>query len=71
MLRKKIYKILKKNFISSSKIKELDFQKIEKKMKDGEFYEYELNISNSKIKYLDKIIKKNPKMSARKIDVIN
>ena len=71
MLRKKIYKILKKNFISSSKIKELDFQKIEKKMKDGEFYEYELNISNSKIKYLEKIIKKNPKMSARKIDVIN
>ena len=40
-------------------------------MKDGEFYEYELNISNSRIKYLDKIIKENPKMSAKKIDIIN
>ena len=40
-------------------------------MKDGEFYEYELNISNSRIKYLDKIIKENPKMSAKKIDLIN
>ena len=40
-------------------------------MKDGEFYEYELNISNSRIKYFDKIIKENPKMSAKKIDIIN
>ena len=40
-------------------------------MKDSEFYEYELNISNSRIKYLDKIIKENPKMSAKKIDIIN
>ena len=40
-------------------------------MKDVEFYEYELNISNSRIKYLDKIIKENPKMSAKKIDIIN
>ena len=40
-------------------------------MKDGEFHEYELNISNSRIKYLDKIIKENPKMSAKKIDIIN
>ena len=40
-------------------------------MKDGEFYEYELNISDSRIKYLDKIIKENPKMSAKKIDIIN
>ena len=40
-------------------------------MKYGEFYEYELNISNSRIKYLDKIIKENPKMSAKKIDIIN
>ena len=35
-------------------------------MKDAEFYEYELNISSSRIKYLDKIIKENPKMSAKK-----
>ena len=40
-------------------------------MKDGEFYEYELNISDSRTKYLDKIIKENPKMSAKKIDIIN
>ena len=40
-------------------------------MKNSEFYEYELNISNSKIKYLDKIIKENPEMSAKKIDIIN
>ena len=40
-------------------------------MKDAEFYEYELNISNSRIKYLDKIIKENPKMSAKKTDIIN
>ena len=40
-------------------------------MKDGEFYEYELNISNSRIKYLDKTIKENPKMLAKKIDIIN
>ena len=40
-------------------------------MKDAEFYEYELNISDSRIKYLDKIIKENPNMSAKKIDVIN
>ena len=40
-------------------------------MKNSEFYEYELNISNSRIKYLDKIIKENPKMSAKEIDIIN
>ena len=42
-------------------IEELDFEQIEKKLKDGEFYEYELNISDSRIKYLDQIILKNPK----------
>ena len=40
-------------------------------MKDGEFYKYELNISDSKIKYFDKINKENPKMSAKKINIIN
>ena len=39
-------------------------------MKDGDFYKYELDISDSRIKYLDKIIKENPKMSA-KIDILN
>ena len=40
-------------------------------MKFGEFYEYELNISDSRIKYLDKIIEENPKMLAKKKDIIN
>ena len=40
-------------------------------MKDAEFYEYELNISNSRIKYLDKIINENPKMLAKTIDIIH
>ena len=40
-------------------------------MKDAEFYEYELNISNSRIKYLDKIINENPKMLTKTIDIIN
>ena len=54
-----------------TKLKELDVEQIERNLKDGEFYEYELSISNSRIKYLDKIIKENPKMSAKKIDIIN
>ena len=40
-------------------------------MKNSDFYEYELNISDSRINYFDKIIKENPKMSAKKIDIIN
>ena len=40
-------------------------------MKNSEFYEYQLNISDSRINYFDKIIKENPKMSAKKIDIIN
>ena len=40
-------------------------------MKNSEFYKHELNISDSRIKYFDKIIKENPKMSAKEIDIIN
>ena len=40
-------------------------------MKNSDFYEYELNISDSIINYFDKIIKENPKMSAKKIYIIN
>ena len=40
-------------------------------MKDGEFYEHELNTSDSRIKYLHKMIKQNPKMSAKRKDIIN
>ena len=47
-------------------IEKLDAEQIEKKLKDGEFYEYELNISDSRIKYLHKMIKQNQKISAKK-----
>ena len=40
-------------------------------MKNSEFYKYELDISDSRTKYFDKIIKENPKMSNKKMDIIN
>ena len=40
-------------------------------MKNSEFYKYELNISDSRIKYFDKIIKESPKMSNKKVHIIN
>ena len=40
-------------------------------MKNSEFHKYELDTSDSRIKYFDKIIKENPKMSNKKIDIIN
>ena len=49
----------------------IDLPTLEKIMKNSKFYEYELNISDSGIKYLDNIIKENPKMSTKKIDIIN
>ena len=49
-----------------TKLKKLDVEQIERNLEDGEFYEYELNISNSRIKYLDKIIKKIQKCQLKK-----
>ena len=40
-------------------------------MKNSEFYKYELDISDSRIKYFDEIIEENPKMSNKMIDIIN
>ena len=40
-------------------------------MNNSEFYEYELSILDSRIKYFDKIIKENSEMSAKEIDIIN
>ena len=54
-----------------TKLQKIDTEKIKRNLKDGEFYKYELNISDSRIKYFDKIIKENPKMSAKKIDILN
>ena len=67
----KIQNIEKGNFISPLEVEKLDIEQIEKDLKNSEFYEYELNVSNSRIKYLDKVIKENPKMSAKEIDIIN
>ena len=53
----KIQNIEKDNIFSSPELKKLDIEQIEKDLKNNEFYEYELNISNSRIKYLDKTIK--------------
>ena len=36
-----------------------------------EFYKYELEISNARIKYFHKIIERNPEMSSKTIDIIN
>ena len=55
----------------TTKLKKIDTKQLERNLKDGKFYEHELNISDSRIKYLDKIIQENPKMSAKKIDIIN
>ena len=54
-----------------TKLKKIDTEKIKRNLKDGEFYKYELNISDSRINYFDKIIKENQKMSAKKIDILN
>ena len=54
-----------------TKLKKIDTEKIKRSLKDNEFYNYELNTSDSRIKYFDKIIKENPKLSAKKIDIIN
>ena len=54
-----------------TKLKKIDTERIKRNLKDNKFYEYELNISDSRIKYFDKIIKENQKMSAEKIDILN
>ena len=54
-----------------TKLKKIDTEKIKGNLKDGEFYKYELDVSDSRMKYLDKIIKENPKLSAKKINIIN
>ena len=55
----------------TAKLKKIDTKQMERNLKDGKFYERELNISDSRIKYLDKIIQENPKMLAKKIDIKN
>ena len=52
-------------------LEKINIKDLEKTMKKNDFYDYELNISDSRIKYFDKIIKENPKMSAKKIDKLS
>ena len=52
-------------------LEKINIKDLEKVLKKKRFHDYELNISDSRIKYFDKIIKENPKMSAKKINIIN
>ena len=67
----KIPNIGKDRFIGPPTLEKLNLKYIEKAMENSKFYEHELNVSDSRIKYLDKIIKGNPQMSNKKIDIIN
>ena len=40
-------------------------------MKNDKFYEDELNISDARVKYFDKMIKENPEISTKKMNIIN
>ena len=62
----KIPNIEKDCFIDRPTLEKLNPNYIEKIMKNSEFYKYELDIPDSRIKYFDKIIKENPKMSNKK-----
>ena len=63
----KIPNIEKDGFIDPTTLEKLNPKYIEKIMKNSEIYKYELDISDSRLKYFDKIIKENPKMSNKKI----
>ena len=55
-LKNEYQKIYIPNLSELLHTKKLDVKQIERKLKDGKFYDYELNISDSRIKYLNKII---------------
>ena len=60
-------------FDSTKKVKKLDTKYMEKIMNKElrEFYRYELEISNTIIKYFNKIFEINPEMSTKTRDIIN
>ena len=62
---------LKKVNFNMPPIEKINIKDLEKTIKNDDFYEHKLNISDSRIKYFDKIIKENPKMSTKKIDILN
>ena len=57
---------LEKVNFNAQPLEKINMKDLEKTIKKNDFYDYELNISDSRIKYFDKIIKENPKMSAKK-----
>ena len=71
------FKNLKKKYQNTTEEKNIekdgfiDPATLKKITKNSGFYEYEINLSYSRIKYFDKIIEENPEMSAKKIDIIN
>ena len=62
---------LEKINLNVQPLEKINIKDLEKTIKKNDFHEYELNISDSRIKYFDKIIKENQKMSAKKIDILN
>ena len=66
ILRKKIY-----IFEPITESKKLNSEYMVQLIEDNNFYKNELEISNARLKYLDKMIKKTPEMSTKKIDIIN
>ena len=61
----------KDNFIGSVKLEQISPNYMEKHMKNDKFYEYESNISDARMKYFDKMIKENPEILTKKINIIN
>ena len=61
----------KVNVINMPPLEKINIKDLEKAIKNDDFYERELKISDSRIKYFDKIINENPKMLAKKIDILN
>ena len=62
---------LEKINLNMQPLEKINIKDLEKTIKTNDFHEYEFNISDSRIKYFDKIIKENPKMSAKKVDILN
>ena len=55
----------------TTELEKIDTNNIIKNIENSKFYEHELNLSDSTINYLDKIIKENLEMPNKKIDIIN
>ena len=61
----------KDSFITKKKLEKINPNYIAKIVKNDEFYELEMNISDARAKYFDKTIKENREISTEKINIIN